>query len=218
MSRPMVIDWPGQDSSYYVASQDVTEGGYFALQNTLPPTANNRRLILTSGADDNSGVTLRITFLNALAGDTLTSSDVTAPASNTTSLLNFFPSSIQSIQALTGSARGLSVGFGQIGSISAIPLNYYANAGQFSLQTTVTGVITYTVEKTIDPLLIRGPDGNAFISGNPEWVAVDASLTSATTSQYFSLNQPVNGFRMRITGNTADTGSVRLTILQQGSI
>lgn len=93
---------------------------------------------------------------------------------------------------------------------SIIPPDIYLNPFSVSLQTTVTGTATYTVEWTQDDIWAPGYDASA---GNWEDVAGMAAATADATATFGP--SPVRAFRMR---QTAGAGSVKLAVVQAGAV
>lgn len=92
----------------------------------------------------------------------------------------------------------------------AVPLDLYQSPFNVSIQVTVMGNITYSVQWTVDDVFATGYDPAA---GN--WFAAAANLTAATTSQAGSIVSPVTAVRL-IT--TAGTGTAAMRVAQAGAV
>lgn len=90
-----------------------------------------------------------------------------------------------------------------------IPCDLYLTPTNISLQVTVTGAATYTVEYTNDDVFAVGYNPNAASS---QWTAL-TGMTAATANASTTIVSPVTAVRMR---QTAGAGSTTLRVVQAG--
>lgn len=95
-----------------------------------------------------------------------------------------------------------------VGNDVPIPLDIYLTPFNVSIQVTVTGTITYSVQWTQDDVFATGYNP---ATGN--WFAAAANLTAATDNEAGSLVSPVTAVRL-IT--TAGTGTAAMRVVQAG--
>jgi len=92
-----------------------------------------------------------------------------------------------------------------------IPLDLYLNPFNVSLQVTITGAPTYTVEFTNDD--VYSPTYNP-ASGN--WTAL-AGMTAATANANATLISPATAVRIRQTAGVGPANAVQLRVTQAGA-
>jgi hypothetical protein len=90
-----------------------------------------------------------------------------------------------------------------------IPPDQYLTPFNISLQVTVVGAATYTVEFTNDDVWAAGYDPNG---ATANWTAL-TGMTGAAANANATIISPVTGIRMR---QTAGAGSTTLRVVQAG--
>lgn len=106
------------------------------------------------------------------------------------------------------------------GTSTPVIVNWRQNQGKISINTEVTGTVTYTVQHTLDDpwakldTINNTPvysDAEAF-NTDANWQDIDlADLVAATTGQDGNYFFPVRAIRLNV---TAGSGTVQATILQ----
>lgn len=95
--------------------------------------------------------------------------------------------------------------------VSAVcPPDIYLNPFNLTLQTLVTGTVSYSVEYTKDDVF-----SPTFNPATANWIAVTAIPAASTTSKEATLISPVRGIRIN---NASGTGTIVLQIVQSGAM
>ena len=94
------------------------------------------------------------------------------------------------------------------GSSGIYAVDYFKCPVNVGIQAVLTGTATYTVEYTLDDILVDG-----FNASTATWTAAATDLTGATASKNGLLNVPCRGIRLTI---ASGTGTVTATICQAG--
>lgn len=92
-------------------------------------------------------------------------------------------------------------------STPVCPLDLYISPFNVTLQTIVTGAVTYTTEYTKDDVW-----ATTFNPATAQWTAITGMTASAASAEE-TLISPVTALRMR---QTAGAGSIVLRVLQAG--
>jgi len=208
--RPIVKTWTAANTTSIAQAQTLVAAGNLVLNGPLRQpgyiTVNfldfTRSITLTSTANL-SGINFTI---NGMLNNSPLSEVLAGPNNNTVTSVNIYDS-IVSITASAGfSPNTVSVGTGLTGRTHWINFDYDILIPNYSTQVVVTNAINYTYNVTLD-------DPN--IVATPTVFAPIVAMTGATTSQFASVNDPLN--YINITVNSAGaTGSLVATFLFQG--
>jgi hypothetical protein len=222
MSNLIVVNFPASSATAVAPLQTLAAAGNLTLNSPLATTGagnsfiqfpNIQRAISLTSANNLSAVNFTITGKD-INGVVVTETRA-GPNNNTVATTAQF-SIVTSISA-SAAAAAVSAGTGTIGTSQWILLDGMRKDFQASLQCVISGTVTYNVSKTLDApetYAINTATGGTNILNTPTAFAIDASLTGATTNQFFYLTNPVTAVRTDI--QTGSTGSLTFTILQQG--
>jgi len=159
-----------------------------------------RRVLVTTAADE-SAKTFTIYGTNRY-GIVITDTVVVPAASTNYTALDF--KTVTRVTISSNAAGAVTVGTNGIASSQTIPLDYQGRP-ECSLQVTVTGTVSYTVQQTLD---------NPQTTGSPTWVNhPDTNLVAATATAQG--NYAYIPAATRVTLNSG-TGSVVFTVIQAG--
>ncbi len=234
MARQYILVYPLANNTLIAPVQSLSAAGFFQLNgdyqgsnlspnNTGYPYAPatipkmGRTLSFTS-AGDQSAFTITPTGLD-IYGNLITE-DITGPNANTVQSTLMYH--ILFNVAVDGAIDDTSIGTGIGADFGWIVMDTEKINSLFTLQSSVGGTINYVVTRTAQ-VLYTLPTSPSFSPVGPidaDGYALPTPL-NPTTSSITSLDLPTSGFNLIVSGSgggTDATGTLILTILQQGSI
>jgi hypothetical protein len=224
MSNLIVVTFPASSTTAIAPLQTLAAAGNLALNSALINTGvgspnisfpNIERTISLTSANNLSAINFTVNGFdyNGVAA----TQTIAGPNANTVYTTTQF-NTVTSISA-PAAVAAVSAGTGTAASSPWIVLDGLRGFFQASLQCVVTGTVTYDVDQTLDApetYAINTSNGATNIINTPTPFNVDASLTAATTNQFFYLTSPVTA--LKVSTELGSTGSLTFTILQQGVI
>ena len=176
MARQMIINFPQADTGYLyplsVAGGAATSSITLAMPYPVIFQGVARKLTLTS-TDDLSGVNFTFTGFDQYFQPI--SEILAGPNNNTVVTANDYH--VLSNIAADGGYTNFSAGIGSTGIICWIPMNYQIDPVYYTIQTTVTGTINYSLYQTLDPIGFYRtsasqsefilPETSPFLANNP---------------------------------------------------
>lgn len=234
MARQYVLQYPLANNILIAPVQSLGAAGFFQLNgdyqgtnlapnNVLYPYAPvtipkmGRTLSFTSTGDQ-SAFTITPTGLDIFGN--LITENITGPNANTVQSVNKY--NILFNTEVNGAIDDTSIGTGIGADFGWIVMDTEKINSLFTLQSVVGGTINYVVTRT-SQLLYTLPNSPNFSPVGPidaDGYALPTPL-NPTASSIASLDLPTSGFNLIVSGSgggTDATGTLILTILQQGSI
>ena len=208
MAIPVTLLWTAPNTTSIAPLQTLAAAGPLVLNGPVGVSIPNfaRTITLTSGFD-NSAVNFVIVGKD-IFGNTVQET-LAGPNANTVESVNsyHFVSSITTSTAITATSAGTGTG----GESIWVQLNNFSVSFQTSLNFFVTGTVAYSVVRTPSPF-------NTLPFAAPYVAPIDASLTAASTSQYYNMTMPSTGVKVSFAKGAGNTGTTAIVILQQGIV
>lgn len=185
--------------------------GSFGGTNAVTFTGSTaRQVTIISGASDESGKTFTVTGTgpnNEALSEALTGPTAAATVTST----NYFKT-ISSVAVSADTTGAVTVGMTNTASSAWVRFDDFAPSN-VSLQATVTGSATYTIQSTLDdpndPISAIAPASVSFVSSS------DTNVVAATATKQSNFLFAPKFMRTILT--TTSTGSVRTTALQSSN-
>jgi hypothetical protein len=214
MARPVVFNWPALDEQAICATQNLAAPGNLTINGTLAENIGSTprvvfdgisRVVRVASLNDLSAVNFTIT--GTYRSETVSEENLAGPTAGsfveTTQLFD----SVTSVSA-DAAANGIDVGTGRSGMTHWLNADYYQQMPYKTIQVVVTGTIDYSYQATLDDVQTIS---------DPEVFNPIANLTTASTSQFETAILPIAYSNIKINQvGTDETGSLAITILQQG--
>jgi hypothetical protein len=216
MSNLIVVNWPAPSTTAVAPAQTAATLGYLSLNTYINDPAfvvfpNMQRTISFTSAANLSGIQFEIIGTDFF-GNYYAPEVVSGPNATTVYSTNQYHK-IYSIQALGSTGvNTVSVGTGPDSAIQPIGMDGNRQFFQASIQAVVTGSVTYSMTQTLDAPE-TSQNGQSIVN-NITLFPINATLTGATTNQLYYLQNPVSALQLSV--DNTSTGSLTLTILQQG--
>ena len=203
MSFNNQITYTPANSSTTGYAASVT-GATFTLTNFSSGDGVARKVsILNNTVTDHSAKTLTIIGLNA-ENKTITEVLSAPGASATVVSVNYYLSIVSITPSATIGADTFSIGWGSLFVCPCIPCNW--RGGQASIDVTVTGTITYSVEQTWDDIQTKT---TAFV-----WVVNNAGEGAQTAKLQIVLAVLPKAYRLNIASYT-NGATITLSFIQR---
>lgn len=202
MANAINLTWAAPDNAYFGILQSAAGAATLTLKDVDPRVEGFQRTVSLTSAFNNSGVNFTITGYDIYGA--LTSEVLAGPNANTVESVNEYHR-LTSV-TVAGAITATSIGTGT-GGTSILVLNTNNTNFQTSLDFGITGTVDYSVTRTsFDPQ-----------SSSAVYFAIVAALTNASANQTYALTQPSSAVKVIMAKNAANTGTVAINLLQQGT-
>lgn len=190
-----------------IASSGSTAAAVTAGTNGIAALDQPRKIIFTSSGNDSA---LTITLVGTdFAGDLIMETLAAGAAAAVQSSLDY--KTVSQILVSGATAGTIEVGTNGVACSQWLFLDTWA-LGSLSGQCVVSGTVNYTVEATNDdPDSFANPVAAPLVTWDDDY----AGLNGAQASAQFGLQNPPQWIRVKL---NSGTGSVRMTIIQHGSV
>lgn len=221
MARVISLSFPATNTQQLL-STTVAGGAATAsisLNSRYPYVFQNlARTITLTSTDNLSGVNFIISGTNQYG---VSQSETLAGPNNTVTSVNQYHT-ITNISC-NGAYTNFSIGSGSTGTFQWQKLNTMSPYCAVTISAHVTGTINYSINGTLDQLeyynnissnIGQGSTISYVVNTAPSVNAIDASLTSATTSINYTFFTPLTALQGIV--NSSGGGTLNINILQQG--